>query len=82
MPILQSTLLEEDKHDKIKNFLRNIGVREPHPKDIIREWIIPQYSQSNKPAVEVWQNYQHVRYLSKVWDKLSGYQHRNLRKKN
>ena len=79
MPILQSTLLEEDEHDNIKNFLKNIGVREPHPKDMIRKWIIPQYSQSNKPSVEVGQNYQHVRYLFKVWDRLSGYEHKSLR---
>ena len=79
MPILQSTLLEEDEHDNIKKFLKNIGVREPHPKDMIRKWIIPQYSQSNKPSVEVGQNYQHVRYLFKVWDRLSGYEHKSLR---
>ena len=48
-----------------------------HPKDLIREWIIPQYFQSDKPSER--ENLSHVNYLFKVWDKLSGYEHRSLR---
>ena len=45
---------------------------------MILEGILPQYHESAKPSPE--KNRLHVRYLFKVWDKLSGYQHKDLRK--
>ena len=80
LPIVQLALLEEDESSNIENFLKDLKVQTLRPEEVIGKWIIPQYAQFNKPSVEVVQNYQHVRYLFKVWDKLSGYQHRNLRK--
>ena len=81
LPIVQLALLDGDESNNIENFLKDLKVRALCPEEMIGKWIIPQYAQFNKPSVEVAQNYQHVRYLFKVWDKLSGYQHQNLRKK-
>ena len=67
LPILMSTLLEGEERNEIGAFLKNVGVKDLQPKDIIREWIIPQYSESNKPSVE--QNLLHLRYIFQVWDK-------------
>ena len=78
LPILQSDLLKEDERNDIEGFLRDLGVLALNPADLIGKWIIPQYSQSDKPSKE--QNSLHVGYLFKVWDKLSRDQHRNLRK--
>lgn len=71
LPILQSALLEidGDEHDDMKAFLRKLGVRPLSPEKIISKWILPKYHGENKPAVE--QNRLHVRYLFKVWDKIS-----------
>ena len=80
LPIVQLALLDGDESSNIENFLKDLKVQVLRPEEVIGKWIIPQYAQFNKPSVEVAQNYQHVRYLFKVWDKLSGYQHRNLRK--
>lgn len=80
LPILQSALLEGEESNEIEPFLRNhLGVRALHPEDMIREWIIPRYSRTNKPSEK--ENLLHMRYLFKVWDKISGHQHRNLREK-
>ena len=71
LPILQSALLEidGDEHDDMKAFLRKLGVRPLSPEKIISKWILPQYHVEDEPAVE--QNRLHVRYLFKVWDKIS-----------
>ena len=79
LPILRSALLEGKEGNDIKAFLKDIGVRGLDPEEMIGKWILPQYSQPNKPYVDVGQNYQHVRYLFKVWDKLSGYNHGRLK---
>ena len=70
LPILMSTLLEGDERNDIEAFLKNLGVRPLNPEALIREWIIPQYTQSDnsKPSVE--ENRLHLRYLFKVWDKV------------
>ena len=81
LPIVQLSLFDGDESSGIEDFLKDLEVRMLRPEEMIGKWIIPQYDQFNKPSVEVGQNYQHVRYLFKVWDKLSGYQHRNLKKK-
>ena len=54
LPILMSALLEGDERNDIEGFLRSLGVRVLYPEQMIREWIIPQYSQSDnpKPSVE------------------------------
>ena len=79
LPVLQSALLEGAEWNEIEPFLRNhLGIRVLHPENMIRKWIIPQYSRSDKPHEK--ENLLHVRYLFKVWDRLSGYEHRNLRK--
>lgn len=77
LPVLQSTLLKGEERNEIEAFFKSLGVRELQPEGIIREWIIPQYSQSNKPSAK--ENLLHVRYLFKVWDKFSGYGHRSLK---
>ena len=76
LPILMSTLLEGDERNDIEAFLKNLGVRPLNPEALIREWIIPQYTQSDnsKPSVE--ENRLHLRYLFKVWDKI-GWTERN-----
>ena len=80
LPILQAALLEGDEYKNIiEPFLKSIGVRAPHPEDMIRKWIIPQYSQFDQLSVE--QNYIHIRYLFKVWDKLSVEERKNLKGK-
>ena len=78
LPIVQLALLEGDESSNIENFLKDLKVQALRPEEMIGKWIIPQYAQSEKPSVE--ENQLHVRYLFKIWDKLSGYQHRNLRK--
>ena len=78
LPILQSVLLEGEDLNDIKSFLDDLDVGVLHPKDMIREWIIPQYFQSDKPSEKT--NLSHMYYLFKVWDKLSGDEHRNLKK--
>ncbi len=82
LPILMSTLLEGDERNDIEAFLKNLGVRPLNPEALIREWIIPQYTQSDnsKPSVE--ENRLHLRYLFKVWDKVSGTERSNLKKKS
>ena len=79
LPIVMPTLLEGEEHNDIEAFLKNVGVKDLHPADMIREWIMPQYSQSNEPSVE--QNRLHVRYLFKVLNKVSVTERRRLREK-
>ena len=71
LPILQSALLEidGDEHDDMKTFLGKLGIRPLSPKAMISEWILPKYVQDTKPSAK--QNRMHVRYLFKVWDKIS-----------
>ncbi len=71
LPILQSALLEidGDEHGEMKTFLRKLGVRPLSPKAMISEWICPKYDRDDKPSAA--QNRMHVRYLFKVWDKIS-----------
>ena len=68
LPILNSALLEGDEHNDIEAFLKSLGVRPLRPADMIRECILPQYSQGDKPSVK--QNRLHLHYLFKVWDKI------------
>ncbi len=80
LPILKAALLEGDEHNNIVDpFLKSIGVRAPHPEDVIRKWIIPQYFHFDQLSVE--RNYFHIRYLFKVWNRLSVEQHKNLKGK-
>ena len=69
LPILRSALLEGDGHHDIEAFLKALGVSPLRPEDMIDKWILPQYSQPDKPSVE--QNRLHVHYLFEVWDKIS-----------
>ena len=78
LPILQSALLEAEDHNDVKRFLRDLGVEDLRPEDLINKAIFPLYRKSDKPCAM--ENRLHVCYIFKVWDKLSGYQHRNLRK--
>ena len=78
LPIFQSILLEGEERSDIEAFLENLGVRALRPEKMIDKWIIPQYSKSDKPSKQ--ENLSHVHYLFKVWDKLSGSEHRNLKK--
>ena len=78
LPILQSALLEGEEGNDIKAFLEKLGVSGLDPQEMIGKWIFPQYSRTDKPSKE--QNLLHVRYIFKVWDKLSNYQQQNLRK--
>ena len=78
LPILMSALLEGDERNDIESFLKSLGGRVLHPEEeqMIREWLIPQYSQSDnskpseeeKPSVE--ENRLHLRYL------VQGFEHR------
>ena len=81
LPIFQSILLEgeegEERND-IEAFLKDLGVGALRPEKMIDKWIIPQYSKSDKPSKK--ENLSHVHYLFKIWDKLSEYDHRNLKK--
>ena len=77
LPILQSALLEGEEGNDIKAFLDKLGVRSSAPEDMIGKWILPQYSGFDRPSEE--QNLLHVRYIFKVWDKLSGNEHRQLK---
>ena len=65
--ILHSILLEGEERHEIEAFLKNLGVTELDPEDLIREAICPLYHKSNKPSIE--QNCRHVRYIFKVWQK-------------
>ena len=79
LPILMSALLKGDERNDIEAFLKNLGVRVLHPEQMIREWIIPQYSQSasSKPSVE--KNRLHLRYLFKVWVDVSSTERNSLK---
>lgn len=77
LPILQSALLEEEEGHDIKDFLEKLGVRGLDPQEMVGEWILPQYSGSDKPSQE--QNRLHVCYIFKVWNKLDKYEHRQLK---
>ena len=79
LPILMSTLLEGEERNEIETFLKKIGVKDLQPKDMICEWIIPQYAQSNKPSVA--QNRLHVRYLFKALDEVALTERTRLREK-
>ena len=79
LPILMSALLEGEERNEIEAFLKKVGVKDLHPEDMISEWIIPQYSESNKPSVE--QNRLHVRYLLRVWGKVPLTERTRLREK-
>ena len=71
LPILQSALLEIDcdEHDDMKAFLGKLGVRPLSTEAIISEWILPKYLQDDNPSVA--QNRLHVRYIFKIWEKIS-----------
>ena len=79
LPILQSTLLDGEEGNDIKAFLdeKLLDVRVLNSEEMISRWIIPQYRWSDRPSKE--QNRLHVRYIFKVWDKPSGYEHRQLK---
>ena len=79
LPILMGALLKGEECYEIEAFLKNVGVKDLHPEDMISEWIIPQYSESNKPSVE--QNRLHVRYLLRVWGKVPLTERTRLREK-
>ncbi len=81
LPILQASLLDGDQHGRVKLFLKNLGVREMNPEDVISKCILPLYSQDRqgKPSIE--RNRLHILYLCEFWDELSGYEHRPLREK-
>ena len=81
LPILMAALLEGDEHNDIEAFLKNLGVRPLTPEALIREWIIPQYTQSDNPKPSVEENRLHLRYLFKVWDKISGAERSSLKGK-
>ena len=81
LPILMSALLEGDERNDIEVFLKNLGVRVLDAEQMIREWIIPQYSQSDNPRPSVEKNRLHLRYLFKVWDKISGTERSSLKEK-
>ena len=70
LPILMAALLEGKEDYDIEAFLKNLGVRALTREALIREWIIPQYSQSDNPKPSVEQNRLHLRYLCKVWHKV------------
>ena len=71
LPILQSALLEidGDEHGEMKTFLGRLGILPLSPKAMISEWICPKYDREDKPSAK--QNRLHVRYLFKIWDKIS-----------
>ncbi|MYC75892.1 DUF91 domain-containing protein [Candidatus Poribacteria bacterium] len=78
LPILQSALLEGEVGHDIKGFLEEeLDVRGLDPQEMVGKWILPQYSQCNKPSKK--QNLLHVRYIFKVWDKLDKYEHWQLK---
>ena len=73
LPILSSTFvtLDDQERNNIEVFLRNLGVKASHPENIVREGILPLYSQadeSHKPSVE--QNRLHLGYLFEVRDEI------------
>ncbi len=78
LPILQSTLLETEDHDDIKHFLDRVDVKVLRPETLIHKWMIPQYSQSEKPSEK--ENISHVRYLFKVWNDVSESERSRLKK--
>ena len=69
LPIVKSTILEGEERNSIEAFLKDIGVKLLRPEEMINKWIIPQYSRPEKPSVA--QNLIHVRYLFKIWSKIS-----------
>ena len=71
LPILQSALLEidGDEHEDMKAFLGKLGVRPLSTEAMISEWILPKYLQDDNPSVA--QNRLHVRYIFKIWEKIS-----------
>ena len=77
LPILQSALLDGEEGNDIKAFLDKLGVRVLNPQEMISKWIMPKYRWSDRPSKE--QNHLHVRYIFKVWDKLLGDEHRQLK---
>ena len=81
LPILMSALLEGDERNDIEAFLKNLGVKVLRPEQLIREWIIPQYSQSDNSKPSVAENRLHLRYLFKVWDKIGWTERSSLKEK-
>ncbi|MYH83915.1 DUF3883 domain-containing protein [Candidatus Poribacteria bacterium] len=77
LPILQSILLKGEEGNDIKAFLGKLDVRISNSEEMISKWIIRQYRWSDKPSKE--QNRLHVRYIFRVWNELSGNEHRQLR---
>ena len=77
LPILKSALLEGDDRNDIEAFLKSLGVRPLRPEDMIREWILPQYSQFGKPPPK--QNHLHLHYLFKVWSTIPESKRTNLK---
>ena len=67
LPIVQPTLLEGND---IKTFLKNIGVKTLHPEDLISEYILPKYLESDREPTEE-QNRVHIHYLLTVLSKKS-----------
>ena len=82
LPIVKSTILEGEERNSIETFLKDMGVKSLRPGEMISKWIIPQYSPSEKPMVKsVAQNLIHVRYLFKIWDKISDSDRKILKEK-
>ena len=79
LPILKSALLEGDDRNDIEAFLKSLGVRTLRPQDMIRKWILPQYSQIDKLSIK--QNRLHLHYLFKVWSTIPESKRTTLKEK-
>ena len=72
LPILSSAVLELDEveRNRIEAFLKDLGVKPSRPENIVREGILPQYSQTDKAKPSIKQNRLHLGYLFEVRDEI------------
>ncbi|MCG9126501.1 hypothetical protein JT359_02765 [Candidatus Poribacteria bacterium] len=72
LPIIKASLLKDDTSGEIKRFLKTIGVSPLSPENLIKKFIIPEYTSKDKvPTID--QNRHHINFLQYVLsDKKTG----------
>ena len=70
LPIVRASLFEEEEWEtELKAFLEELGVKPLNHEEVIREFLLPKYRQTEFPSE--WENRKHLQYLRHALDKIA-----------
>lgn len=70
LPIVRASLFEEEEWETgLKAFLEELGVKPLNHEEVIREFLLPKYRQTDFPSER--ENRKHLQYLSHALDKIA-----------